>query len=101
MFFVDLFNGEPPGELRMFVLGHHGILSLLLLSFPLFLGIDLLHHAIPKRVKRPLLALVVDNVTHDFVELIARFSTMEENWRRFGGRYWSELVHEEDAVIMR
>jgi len=84
---------------------HHGILSLLLLLsslFSLFLWIDLLHNAIPKGSKRPLLALVVDHaVACDFVELIDSFSTMEENWRAFGGRCWSEYVQEEDAVIMR
>jgi len=61
-----------------------GILSLLLSSlFSLFLWwIDLLDLAIPERVKRPLLALAVD--------LIGSFSMMEENWRAFGGRHWSE-----------
>ena len=62
----------------------------LLSLFSFYLWIDLHVSAIPKGAKWPLLALVVESIAGDFVELIGIFSTMEENWRAFGGRRWSE-----------
>ena len=68
--------------------------------FSLFLWIDLLDNVISKRVKGPLLALAVGSIAYDFVELIDRFSTMEENWRGLGCRWWLEQVQEDDALVM-